>query len=360
VSEAGALGFLAAGYKTPAGLERELAEVRSLTSHPFGVNLFYPARDEVDGDAVAAYAERLRGEAARFGVAPGEPRWSDDGWEAKLELVTRERPAVVSFTFGCAGPEVAESLHREGIAVWCTVTSVDEAEAAAAAGVDALVVQGAEAGGHQGFFLGEPAEPLPLRRLLQLVAPATGLPLVAAGGIADGSGMAAALAGGASAAQVGTWFLLAPEAGTSEPHRRSLGGDGPDETDARVHRAHSPRYRESVHDRPRRRRSAWLPRGSLRDRADPRRRARRGRRRDGQPLGGNGLPAGAPRGRGHTRRAPRLGVAIGGLDPAGGGARNQKPLHPLGFRSKSGVFQRFLLGFRGSPAEARTRRRRHG
>jgi len=227
VSEAGALGFLAAGYKTPAGLERELAEVRSLTSHPFGVNLFYPARDEVDGDAVAAYAERLRGEAARFGVAPGEPRWSDDGWEAKLELVTRERPAVVSFTFGCAGPEVAESLHREGIAVWCTVTSVDEAEAAAAAGVDALVVQGAEAGGHQGFFLGEPAEPLPLRRLLQLVAPATGLPLVAAGGIADGSGMAAALAGGASAAQVGTWFLLAPEAGTSEPHRRSLGGDGP-------------------------------------------------------------------------------------------------------------------------------------
>jgi nitronate monooxygenase len=227
VSEAGALGFLAAGYKTAAGLERELAEVRALTSRPFGVNLFYPAHDEVDEAAVAAYAERLRGEAARFGVVPGEPRWSDDGWEAKLELVTRERPAVVSFTFGCAGREVVESLHREGIAVWCTVTSVGEAEAAVAAGVDALVVQGAEAGGHQSFFLGELAEPLPLRRLLQLVAPATGLPLVAAGGIADGPGMAAALAAGASAAQVGTWFLLAPEAGTSDAHRRSLAGDGP-------------------------------------------------------------------------------------------------------------------------------------
>jgi nitronate monooxygenase len=227
VSEAGALGFLAAGYRTAAELERELAETRALTSRPFGVNLFYPARDEVDEAAVAAYAERLRGEAARFGVAPGEPRWSDDDWEAKLELVARERPAVVSFTFGCAGREVVEPLRRAGTAVWCTVTSVAEAEAAASARVDALVVQGAEAGGHQGFFLGEPAEPLPLRRLLQLVAGVTGLPLVAAGGIADGPDMAAALAAGASAVQVGTWFLLAPEAGTSEPHRRSLAGDRP-------------------------------------------------------------------------------------------------------------------------------------
>jgi nitronate monooxygenase len=227
VSEAGALGFLAAGYKTATELERELAEARALTGRPFGVNLFYPARDEVDEAALATYAERLRGEAARLGVAPGEPRWSDDGWEAKLELVARQRPAVVSFTFGCAGREVVESLRRAGIGVWCTVTSVGEAEAAAAAGVDALVVQGAEAGGHQGFFLGEPAEPLPLARLLPPVAGATGLPLVAAGGIADGPGLAAALVAGASAAQIGTWFLLAPEAGTSEPHRRVLAGDRP-------------------------------------------------------------------------------------------------------------------------------------
>jgi nitronate monooxygenase len=227
VSEAGALGFLAAGYRTAAELDRELAETQALTSRPFGVNLFYPARDEVDEAAVAAYAERLGGEAARFGVAPGEPRWSDDDWEAKLELVARERPAVVSFTFGCASREVVEPLRRAGTAVWCTVTSVAEAETAAAIGVDALVVQGAEAGGHQGFFLGEPAEPLPLWHLLELVVPATGLPLVAAGGIADGPGMAAALAAGASAAQVGTWFLLAPEAGTSEPHRRALAGDRP-------------------------------------------------------------------------------------------------------------------------------------
>lgn len=227
MSEAGALGFLAAGYKTAAEVERDLAEARALTGRPFGINLFYPARDDVDEAALATYVERLRGEAARFGVSPGEPRWSDDDWEPKLELVARERPAVVSFTFGCPGREVVESLHRAGIAVWSTVTSVREAEAAAGAGVDALVVQGAEAGGHQGFFLDEPAEPLPLLRLLQLVAAATALPLVAAGGIADGASMAAALAAGASAVQVGTWFLLAPEAGTSEPHRRALAGDRP-------------------------------------------------------------------------------------------------------------------------------------
>jgi nitronate monooxygenase len=191
------------------------------------VNLFYPVRDDVDAAALAAYAERLRDEAARYGVTPDEPHWGDDEWDAKLELVARARPAVVSFTFGCPGREVVESLRGSGIAVWCTVTSAREAEAAAAALVDALVVQGAEAGGHQGHFLGEPGEPLPLRELLQLVARATDLPLVAAGGISDGRTMAAALAEGASAVQAGTWFLLAPEAGTSEPHRRALRGDRP-------------------------------------------------------------------------------------------------------------------------------------
>lgn len=224
VAGAGALGFLAAGYRTPSEVEAELATVRSATDRPFGVNLFHPVREAVDEAALAVYAERLRGEAARYGVEPGEPRWSDDDWEAKLELVARERPAVVSFTFGCPGREVVESLRAAGIAVWLTVTSVREAGVAAAAGVDALVVQGAEAGGHQGFFLGEQAAPLPLRALLHDVARATSLPLVAAGGIGDGSGIAAALAGGAFAAQLGTAFLLTPEAGTSEPHRRALAG----------------------------------------------------------------------------------------------------------------------------------------
>jgi nitronate monooxygenase len=227
VSNAGGLGFLAAGYRAAADVGSEIAAVRSATERPFGVNLFYPARDEVDESALAAYADRLRGEAARYGVEPGEPRWSDDGWDAKLELVRRERPAVVSFTFGCPARQTVESLRAVGVAVWCTVTSVAEAEAAVAAGADALVVQGGEAGGHQGSFLREPQQVVPLLPLLADVSRATELPLVGAGGIGDGRAVAAALAGGASAVQLGTALLLTPEAGTSEPHRRALRGARP-------------------------------------------------------------------------------------------------------------------------------------
>ena len=225
VSDAGGLGFLAAGYLAAADVEAEIAAVRSATGRPFGVNLFYPARDEIDDVALAAYVDRLRGEASRHGVEPGEPRWSDDDWEAKLELVQRERPAVVSFTFGCPKRETVESLRAAEVAVWCTVTSVAEAQTAAAAGADALVVQGREAGGHQGSFLHEAWQPVPLLTLLADGARATGVPLIGAGGIGDASGVAAALAAGASAVQVGTALLLTPEAGTSAPHRRALAGE---------------------------------------------------------------------------------------------------------------------------------------
>jgi len=227
ISNADGLGFLAAGYKSAADVEGEIAAVRAATERPFGVNVFYPVRDEVDDSALVAYADRLRGEAARYGVDPGEVRWSDDGWEAKLELIRRERPAVVSFTFGCPERQTVESLRTVGVAVWCTVTSVAEAETAAAAGADALVVQGGEAGGHQGSFLREPRQVVPLLSLLGDVSRATGLPLVGAGGIGDGGGVAAALAAGASAVQLGTALLLTPEAGTSEPYRHALRGEGP-------------------------------------------------------------------------------------------------------------------------------------
>jgi nitronate monooxygenase len=227
VSEAGGLGFLAAGYKAPDQVADDIAAVRALTARPFGVNVFYPAREPVDDAALEAYADSLRPEAVRYGVVPGEPRWTDDGWEAKLDLVARERPAVASFTFGCPNRDVVEALRASGSAVWCTVTSAPEAEQAAAAGVDALVVQGAEAGGHQGAFRDRGQEPLSLLALLQVVRRVTDRPLVAAGGIASGAAVAAVLEAGAAAAQIGTALLLTAEAGTSEPHRRALRGDAP-------------------------------------------------------------------------------------------------------------------------------------
>jgi nitronate monooxygenase len=159
-------------------------------------------------------------------VEPGEPRWTDDDWTAKLELAAHERPAVVSFTFGCPDREIVESLRAAGCRVWCTVTSRGEAEQAATAGVDALVVQGAEAGGHQGSFHDHDDEPRPLLILLEEIARATETPLVAAGAIASGSDIARVLAAGAAATQIGSALLLATEATTSAPHRRALASDG--------------------------------------------------------------------------------------------------------------------------------------
>jgi nitronate monooxygenase len=227
VSAAGGLGFLAGGYVSAERLADDVAELRRLTAAPFGVNLFVPTPSTADPAAVAAYRARLEPEAARLGAQLGEPHWSDDGWEAKLALVLEARPPVVSFTFGLPPADAVARLRAQGILVWCTVTAPGEAAAAAAVGADALVVQGAEAGGHRGSFVDGDDEAVALLPLLRLVRAAVGLPLVAAGGIADGPGVAAALAAGARAAQIGTGFLLCPEAGTSDVHRRALGGDAP-------------------------------------------------------------------------------------------------------------------------------------
>jgi nitronate monooxygenase len=223
VSDAGGLGFVAAGYRAPDALAADIGATRALTARPFGVNVFLPAGAPADPEAVAAYRRRVDADAARSGVQLGEPRFDDDGFDAKLALLVEDPVAVVSFTFGCPAPEAVAALHGAGTAVWVTVTGVDEAREAAAAGADALVVQGAEAGGHRGAFADRPERAdTGLLALLQLVRAAVDVPLVATGGIATGAAVAAVLAAGASAAQLGTAFMLCPEAATSEPHRAAL------------------------------------------------------------------------------------------------------------------------------------------
>ena len=118
VSEAGGLGFLAAGYKSAQAVQAEIAAVRSATARPFGVNLFYPTRDEIDEAAIDAFARSLHDEEVRYGVSVGVPVWSDDDWEAKLRVVARECPDVVSFTFGCPERDIVEWLRGLDIAVW--------------------------------------------------------------------------------------------------------------------------------------------------------------------------------------------------------------------------------------------------
>jgi len=227
VAAAGGLGFVAGGYLTQDALRERIAAVRALSDRAFGVNLFVPGPVREDG--VAAYAERLRA----AGYAPGEPRHDDDGYPAKLALLLAEPVPVVSFTFGCPGAQVIGALQDAGTEVAVTVTGPAEARLAVAAGADALVVQGTEAGAHRGTFVDDPDDPaggeaLGLLVALRLVAAVTDRPLVAAGGIVDGSGVAAVLAAGAVAAQLGTAFLACPEAGTRPAHRAALtAADGP-------------------------------------------------------------------------------------------------------------------------------------
>jgi nitronate monooxygenase len=222
VCEAGGLGFLAAGYKRAEAVRDDIAAVRAATGRPFGVNVFVPTAEPADPSVVERYVERLRPEAERLGVELGPPTFDDDDWERKLDLLCAERPAVASFTFGCPPDQVAERLHEAGVSTWVTVTNLTEAVEAREAGADALVVQGTEAGGHRGGFVDDDyAEGSGLLALLRVVARTVSLPLIATGGIADGAAVAAVLCAGASAAQIGTALMLAPEAGTT-PAQRAL------------------------------------------------------------------------------------------------------------------------------------------
>ena len=150
ISEAGALGFLAAGYKSADTVAAEVEAVRAATSAPFGINLFVVEPFEVDPVAVDHYRRSLEPEAARLGTDLGEPRWDDDHWQAKLELVLDLRPDAVSFTFGCPRPDVLQRLAELDVLTTITVTSVAEAREAVARGAASLAVQGADAGGHRG------------------------------------------------------------------------------------------------------------------------------------------------------------------------------------------------------------------
>jgi nitronate monooxygenase len=220
VAEAGGLGFLAAGYKTVDAVRADIDAVRALTDRPFGVNLFAPPSPSAD--PVDAFADELTTEAERYGAPVAKPRHDDDGWDAKLALVAELEVPVVSFTFGCPPADVLARLRES----WVTVTTPAEARAAARAGAHALVVQGVEAGGHRGSFDDAAPGEIGLLALLQLVRDEVALPLVATGGIATGRGVAAVLAAGAAAAQLGTAFMLCPEAATAPAHREAIAGAG--------------------------------------------------------------------------------------------------------------------------------------
>jgi nitronate monooxygenase len=248
VSGAGGLGFLAAGYKSAAQLSADIEALRSATSAPYGVNLFVVEPYEPDPAALESYCRSLEPEADRLGVELGPPQWDDDDWQAKLDVVLDARPDIVSFTFGCPDADVLRRLAEVGVLTAVTVTTVEEARVAVDRGVASLAVQGPEAGGHRGTWdLGAEPDSTPLLDLLPAVTDAVDVPLAAGGGVASAEDVARVLERGALAAQVGTAYLLADEAGTNPVHRAAL--IDPQFAATRVTRAYTGRWAHGLANR---------------------------------------------------------------------------------------------------------------
>ncbi len=242
VGAAGGLGFVAGGYRTAEQLAQDIEEAQS-ASVLFGVNVFVPdpADDSPERrEALERYRDALLPIADELGADLGEPTASDDDWAAKIDLLCQSPVPVVSFTFGAPPADVVERLHAVDTTVLVTVTNPDEARTARDVGADGLVVQGPEAGGHRGTF--DPAEEPSSQPLPELLAEIrdVGLPMVAAGGLTDPDSLRAAFAAGAVAAQLGTAFLLSPEAGTSDVIRAALQDDH--FVDTRISRTYTGRY----------------------------------------------------------------------------------------------------------------------
>ncbi len=251
VSSAGALGSWAGGYLDPEAIRAAIREIRRLTDRPFGVNLFVPepARTPPTAEEFAAASAALEPYRRELGLAaperlPPRPRFED-----QLEVVLEERVPVFSFTFGALDREMVRRLRERGIVVMGTATTPREAAELERAGVDAVVAQGAEAGGHRGSFGGPPAAWLiGTLALVPQVVDHIRLPVVAAGGIMDGRGLAAVLALGASAAQMGTAFLATPESGASPAYKESVLAPGEEDRTA-LTRTFSGRLARGVRNR---------------------------------------------------------------------------------------------------------------
>jgi nitronate monooxygenase len=243
---AGAMGFLAAGYKSAADLAADVQTVRAASSPIFGVNVFVPGEPTSDPAGLAAYVEGLQKEAADLGVAAGPAQWDDDDYRAKLETLLADPPPIVSFTFGCPSIDVVRALQGRGALVAITVTTPLEAAAAHTAGADCLCLQGAEAGAHRGSFVNDnrPDQDDPLVDLLSEVPKISDLPLIAAGGISGPEAVAATLGAGATLVQLGTAFLRCSESGAHPTYKAALAD--PRFTTTAITRAFSGRRARSV------------------------------------------------------------------------------------------------------------------
>jgi nitronate monooxygenase len=249
VSNAGALGSLAGSLLSPDTLRSQVAAIRALTDQPFLINFFVQGMPAPAADDVERAKELLKPvyQALGWDELPTPAKWCES-FAAQFETLLELRPAVASFTFDILSPDQVARLHAAGIAVIGTVTTIAEALAWQAAGADAVVASGVEAGGHRGTFIGAQTDAtLSTFELLPAVVAAVRLPVIAAGGIMDGKDIRRALAAGAKAVQMGTAFLVTNESGIHPAYKQALltAGDRP----TRQTRAFSGRYARGLENR---------------------------------------------------------------------------------------------------------------
>jgi nitronate monooxygenase len=251
VSNAGGLGSFGLGYLAPAAIREQLRAARARTERPFCANLFAAElpRDAPGADDVARAQAALAPFRAEVGLGPGTPAPPAASFDEQLRVVVEERVPVFSVTFGAMRKEDVAALARNGAFVLGTATNAREARALEETGVHAVVAQGGEAGGHRGTFLGPVEGGLAgTLALLPQVVDAVRVPVVAAGGIMDGRGIAAAFALGASAAALGTAFLPCPESGASRAYKEALLARR-DVDETRLTRAFSGRFARGLGNR---------------------------------------------------------------------------------------------------------------
>jgi len=249
VGEAGALGFIGAAYLGPEQIAEAARAVRARTRRPFGINLFAPLPTPLPPVFVRAALARVAPHYRELGLPPPEAvPPSEDRFAGQVAAALDSGAALFSFTFGIPPPEVVAAIRARGMAFLATATTVEEARAVEAAGADAVITQGSEAGGHRGTFASDfESGMVGTMALVPQVVDAVRVPVVASGGIMDGRGIAAALALGASAVQLGTAFLTCDESGISEAYRTAILAAREDET--RVTRAFSGRAARGIVNR---------------------------------------------------------------------------------------------------------------
>ncbi|MGJ8522670.1 Nitronate monooxygenase [Carnimonas sp. R-84981] len=222
-SNAGALGSLAGSGLSPQTIAERVSSIRALTDRPFAINLFVQPIPSPDPSEVEQAWQRLAPLHEELGITPELPHQWCQPFEEQLETVLELRPAVASFTFGILKPHQIQRLHDAGILVVGNVTHPQEAEAWQALGADAIVAQGAQAGGHRGTFIGRCEDALfDTAELVEACLDVASLPVIAAGGVMDGYGIAALLAIGAQAVQLGTAFLTTTESGICDAWKQAL------------------------------------------------------------------------------------------------------------------------------------------